>query len=415
VPADDKLTNRHVCADCFGDDPIRRFVRDHVVSGMCDFCGRQSDGLVAAPWEDVLRFILDGLESCWTTNIYESVEDPEDEFQHSYDTRQLIESVSGDGGVPPIRNESVIEEVLRSTDALTWYNRALTSRDPYGGLVLSWGDFRDRVMRKSRFFFHVPMRGDDANLEPPEMPTAKILDELGEIVRRGELVRTLSSGTRFFRARQHSPDHPVRSAFDLGPPPRKNRKALCANRMSPAGIVMFYGASDQRTALREVYDPRRANDEPELTVGQFVTTTDFGIVDLTNVPPVPSIFDRDRRTLRSGIMFLHRFVEEVKLRVTKDGTEHLEYVPTQVVTEYFRHVFKAADGSIVRGILYPSSIEDGGDCCVLFFEADQCSDQRGGRFDQRSRCLQLDTDSIEHFSAEPNFVSSGLKKRPDRS
>jgi hypothetical protein len=51
VPADDKPTNRHVCADCFGDDPIRRFVRDHVVSGVCDFCGRQSDGLVAAPWK----------------------------------------------------------------------------------------------------------------------------------------------------------------------------------------------------------------------------------------------------------------------------------------------------------------------------------------------------------------------------
>jgi hypothetical protein len=259
------------------------------------------------------------------------------------------------------------------------------------------------------------MQGDDANLEPPEMPTAKILEELGEIVRRGQLVRILSSGTRFFRARQHSPDHPVRSSCELGPPPRKIRKALCANRMSPAGIVMFYGASDQNTALREVYDPRRAYDEPELTVGQFVTTADFGIVDLTNLPPVPSIFDRGHCTLRSGIMFLHRFVEKVKLRVTKDGTEHLEYVPTQVVTEYFRHVFRAADGSVVRGILYPSSIKDGGVCCVLFFEADQCSDQRDGRFDRRSRYLQLDTDSIEHFSAEPYFVSSGLNKRPDRN
>ena len=410
MSTDEKRAKQRVCAECFNDDSIRHFVRGHAVSGACDFCERQSGDLVAAPWKDVLRFVLDGLKQCWTTDVRESTEYHVDGPPHSYDTRDLIVIAGEIAGISPIQNESVTEEVLRSTDDLAWYDRELTSRDLYGGLALNWDEFWHRVTRNSRFFFFVPMQGDVGSFEPPDMP-AKILDELGDLTAQAGLVRTLPSGTAFFRARQHSPKHPVSTVCDLGPPPHK--RALCANRMSPAGIVMFYGALGQRTALREVYDPCRADDgEVELTVGQFVTTADFAVVDLTNVPPVPSMFDQERRHLRSGVMFLHRFVDEVKLPVTKDGREHVEYVPTQVVTEYFRHAFRVADGTAIRGILYPSSMEPGGVCCVLFFENDQCSEKRGGRLDRRLGWLQLDNDSVEHFRAEACFTSSARNKTP---
>jgi hypothetical protein len=88
----------------------------------------------------------------------------------------------------------------------------------------------------------------------------------------------------------------------------------------------------------------------------------------------------------------------------KDGREHIDYVPTQVVTEYFRHVFKDGDGQPVKGILYPSARQDGGVCCVLFFEADQC----GGKPDsiilrKRDAWLELDKNSRASFIAERSF------------
>jgi len=60
----------------------------------------------------------------------------------------------------------------------------------------------------------------------------------------------VAAGERFFRARQHHPEQ-ILIATKLGPPPASQARS---SRMSPAGIVMFYGANDQETALREVCD-----------------------------------------------------------------------------------------------------------------------------------------------------------------
>ncbi|MEK6769280.1 MAG: hypothetical protein AABY85_09875, partial [Gemmatimonadota bacterium] len=42
------------------------------------------------------------------------------------------------------------------------------------------------------------------------------------------------------------------------------------------------------------------------------------------------------------------------------------YVPSQVVTEFFRFRFRDRTGQQVRGILYPSTALEGGRACVLF-------------------------------------------------
>ncbi len=51
--------------------------------------------------------------------------------------------------------------------------------------------------------------------------------------------------------------------YDFAPPPLD--KALRSNRMSPAGVVMFYGSDDAKTAQLEI------NDDPKLgiAVGTF--------------------------------------------------------------------------------------------------------------------------------------------------
>jgi hypothetical protein len=394
------MKNLHVCGNCFRDESIQRFVRDNAVADQCDFCSGHTDGPGAAPWEQVLAFIKEGLESCWTTEVDDV---PFDDDGHclvrSYDTRELLEV---DGaiareltGIPPIANELVLEEVARSTQTV-WYGRPLTEETPYGGLVLQWPDFMYRVIRMSRFFFFTPMEGDPESFEPAQFPTVRLLDELGELVKSTKLIKTLSSGTSFFRARQHSSQDSVDTAGQLGPPPHS--KAFHANRMSPAGIVMFYGAYDRQTALQEVYDPSCASEgETKLTVGRFETTVDFKVIDLTQMPPRPSIFDRSNRAIRTGIIFLHQFVEDLKQRASRDGQEHVEYVPTQVITEYFRHAFADQDGDTVRGILYQSSVDLNGVCCVLFFESDQCGGEPNSiRTKPRFQWLRLDTDSIEH-------------------
>jgi hypothetical protein len=49
--------------------------------------------------------------------------------------------------------------------------------------------------------------------------------------------------------------------------------------------------------------------------------------------PFPSLFDEQRRHLRAGLSFLHDFAADLAKPIEKDGREHIEYVPTQIVTE----------------------------------------------------------------------------------
>ncbi|MDX6352148.1 MAG: hypothetical protein QOF84_6938 [Streptomyces sp.] len=71
--------------------------------------------------------------------------------------------------------------------------------------------------------------------------------------------------------------------------------------------------------------------------------------------------------------FLHEFV--ARLSAVSNGREHLEYVPTQIVTEYLLRVF--SQDRPVDGLFFTSSADnsaDGGTCTVLDVPQLHCLD-----------------------------------------
>lgn len=56
------------------------------------------------------------------------------------------------------------------------------------------------------------------------------------------------------------------------------------------------------------------------------------------------------------VQFLWQFVNEISKPVAHDGSEHIEYVPTQVVSEYFAQAFQYAKGKRIDGLIYPSAV-----------------------------------------------------------
>lgn len=141
--------------------------------------------------------------------------------------------------------------------------------------------------------------------------------------------------------------------------------ATSANRMSAAGVPMFYGALDADTAASEAQsaDPESL---PNVTVGKFESLRPLRVVDFTRSVVVPSLYDPDLGHRRGELGFLRSFVDEVSQPITRGRTEHIEYVPTQVVTEYFRSVFTPSDGERSDGLLYWSARREGGTNVVLF-------------------------------------------------
>ncbi len=68
------------------------------------------------------------------------------------------------------------------------------------------------------------------------------------------------------------------------------------------------------------------------------------MIDLAALPEIPSIFDEARRHLRPPLRFLHEFSWRISAPVrtaARTEAEMVEYVPTQIVSEYFRTTFGA--------------------------------------------------------------------------
>lgn len=72
------------------------------------------------------------------------------------------------------------------------------------------------------------------------------------------------------------------------------------------------------------------------------------------------------------ILFLHDLVRDITKTVVKDGKEHIDYVPTQVVTEFFRDMFNKNRKNRIEGIIYPSSKNNKGNSSVIFWDNYEC-------------------------------------------
>jgi len=365
------LHGDHVCPDCFDDEDLRAFVRGHLESDECSYCGKTSeDGTsVAADVEEVIDFIESKLsaeyedpveqvgwcsaEGGWLgVNVYES-------------TYELF--MDGLGGFP-CSNENLIEDIAGHIgDTREWCDRDPYMLSPWAGLSSGWQEFCRLVKHPTRFMFF-PANTHEDDHEPEAVAPGQILAKIGELIQRSAMVHTLPMGTRFFRARVHALGAQLTSVDQLAPP---GENVPFTNRMNPAGIPMFYGALDRDTAIREV----KSNSPTAASIGQFDLLHEIRVVDLMALPPTRGIFADGTRQEKAAIAFLHQFVDDATLPIDRDGREHIEYAPTQIVTEYFRHRFlyeyEPGRKSQVHGILYPSSKSEGINA-VLFFDRYSC-------------------------------------------
>src|SRR5690606_29319366 len=114
---------------------------------------------------------------------------------------------------------------------------------------------------------------------------------------------------------------------------------------------------------------RRDGEPAERTLATFRALRNMTLLDLVELPRPASLFDSDAATDdRAATVFVNEFVEDLTRPITKDGREHVEYVPSQVVTEYVRYRLGKLIGSRIDGIRYRSARNREGIGAVLFFD-----------------------------------------------
>ena len=237
----------------------------------------------------------------------------------------------------------------------TWYRRDQQYFGDHKNPSVEWNRFCHMVQYETRYVFF-RQDGDSGDQERTD-----ILDFLGDAVTELDLIKSIPEGCRFYRGRAHA-RHQRYSLEDLtAPPPR----AAKVNRMSAEGISLFYGASDARTALAEIYNYKYEY----ATVVQFCNAEPLNLLDLSNDRiSLPSLFDEKNRYKRKYANFFREFVHTITTPI--DSLPGIEYVPTQILTEYFRYVYTY--GCFLNGLIYTSSKNPKGKCYVLFYNHDQC-------------------------------------------
>jgi RES domain-containing protein len=263
-------------------------------------------------------------------------------------------------GIPLECHDDLLEDIAGSFENGLWVEAAgghWASSHLSKIMAFFWQRFVQTVKHESRFFFSNSLSTSHSY---DEFPPTKILAAIGKIVIDLGLVHPIIKKTKLFRVRERSSGAAWElDADQLGPPPKENAQS---QRMNPAGISYFYLAKERATALAEVLSKPPCRG----AMGSFEVCRDLLVVDLSQLPEIPSIFDSNFHNEREITYFLYDFVNEISKPVQKDGREHLDYIPSQVVCQYFAKVFRTEKEMPVDGLAYPSAILPGGINIVLF-------------------------------------------------
>lgn len=355
----------NVCENCFEDRGLKEYIKKIAINDTCDFCDMDAANSMVAPLEDVIEHIIRCIRTEWV---------PLDESGAPWDSEDkgyVTSSTEFDDLLrdldPGINSEQLFEYIVESVDSWYWA-RPFASTTENEVLQFLWDRFKQLVTHESRFV--LGMLHDDQDYEwhdPYSFPPHAILRLLGDGVLKLSLIKRLPKDTEIFRVRTNI-KHSFHDVAELGPPP--SEKAIAANRMSPAGISMFYGSVEEETALGETIGNK--GDKGIASIATFKLMEELLILDLTSLPPIPSIFEYERLDDRCVLIFIHDFINDLTRPIAQDESVNVEYIPTQIVTEFFRHIFRY-NGSKINGIKYPSSRVEGGASYVLFFGPEFCT------------------------------------------
>ncbi|MBI3775435.1 MAG: RES domain-containing protein [Gammaproteobacteria bacterium] len=349
-----------VCPDCVEDDFLRILIRDNAESNACDYCGATVQQNIAAPIDVITEAVARAVHANFADPAEAGVpyESAEGGYQGmTFDTDEALRRLPFDAqdNLFEAISDAFTNDLWTSAPGGHWLGSAR-----HDVLRDAWEHFVLTVKHESRYFFGAPNRFVAPELR--EFSEPDIFETLADLVRES-LIQTVPAGTSFFRTR-YWPDPPdwAPDVANMGAPPTE---LASAGRMNPAGISYLYLAFEEPTAIAEIFRGPPA----KLAIAHFKATRELTLLDLNTLPDRSSVFDDDLRHEREAVLFIEGFAEAISRPVTRDGSEHIDYVPSQVVSEYFRLIFALGgegNGSRLDGIAYPSAVRPGGRNVVLF-------------------------------------------------
>ena len=365
-----EIQDKSVCADHFHSTYLQNYINENGTSGKCNYCGKHGTVLSMPDFIGLVRRKIesefDDVDEAGLPTERSYFDDDEEKIPglkrfFSYtapsdtkcyeDTSEVLEDID----LLP-EPEALYNDLLEALPNHAWISSDpfIISRDKE--LSLQWNNFAEMVKHRQRFTFWTRDEFSGVHSEYDNC-LMDILHELGSLIHEADLCKTLDASELLFRARPIEKDTPLTFKEITSSPDSKASQ----NRMSPAGISMFYGSFDEETARLETSSNH--DGKGRFLIGRFHAKNPLLILDLTKIPK--PLFWEQGQDYREQLIFLNTFSKEISKPIDKKDNNYIEYVPTQVFTEYLRFVFKYYGKESLDGFKYRSSINKR-PCVVLF-------------------------------------------------
>jgi hypothetical protein len=283
------LPEEHVCADCLNDEYLRDYAEANVSVKVCDFCGNEADENIAAPLARLLGLVFEAIHFEWNDPDNEGIvyETAEGGYQADMtNTQEILRDMK------ITDDEKLLQLINKNIHNDYWVERDFYAGSNSQRFTWGWEAFCDEVMHRKRYLFlHADPDENDWEITPSNF-LFKLADYKNTTLDDVGLIREVNTDKDIYRVRIGSQNYTT--AAELGAPPAQY--AIQPNRMSPAGIPMFYDSFEPETDILETYSPR-PKDKVILSIGRFHPLKPLRFLDLSRLPAIPSIFDRDRHDL----------------------------------------------------------------------------------------------------------------------
>lgn len=353
--------DKYVCTKHFDDPYINKYIQDNAHEGTCSYCGAMHTKVL--DMKSFMQYInerlsqrlcpLDDANLPLASSFYDDEDEEISGFSRAgafilpnqaeqYDD---VQDVIYNYGLCT-SNDQLNEDIASCFNTGFYTQTDVFTEDKDKELSYAWNYFSKMVKYKKRYTFF-----QDPHFTRQEEWRDDVLTEINQIC-GNILVSQLPKGTVIYRGRPNETGVPRTSFEELTAPPSKLAKE---NRMSATGISMFYGALDNNTPIQEI---RNYAPDAVIDLGKFELKRELVVIDLFKIPKhlsfwMPQYFRE------------YKFLKQFHLEITKpiDKNPSIEYVPTQIFTEYIRFM----NNYHIDGIIYRSSLT-GGRNVVLFYD-----------------------------------------------
>lgn len=362
---------RYVCVRCVPDKFLKRLICQNIQQQRCDYCDSEKSRHIAAPVSVLMEPIVFAFKRHFSDPVHGGCFNDREasDFIRHLSTGEALQELLPEWDDDDNSLNLLLNHIAKAFQNGLWIkapNGMYMSEHEHEALTWSWEAFARMIKHEQRFFFHVPNQDRSAQ---SYIPPSEMLPTLGSLVNRLGLITEVNVGTQLFRARirDTDADWPL-DAEQLGAPPPQIANA---GRMNPAGISYLYMALEKATAIAETVS-RPPNT---VIVGCWTIEKSMMVIDLTRLPAVPSIFDEAAQREREELLFLNEFVLNIQKSIQKNNNEHIEYLPSQVVSEYFSQIFRTKNNVRIDGLKYQSAVRPAGINLVFFPERGRHKDR----------------------------------------